>query len=369
MEPHRYGRGAGARDELVVLSRPLTGSEPEPHAGEGAARRAGADEPGVGGAGRLLELDLDLGEHPECLVLGVEQVLHAQEQADAFDPSLTPVRELARRMPDASESKLRGHLGRFGLGQEKADVKVASLSGGERAKLLFACITRDAPHVLLLDEPTNHLDIDSRQALIGAINAYRGAVILVTHDLHLVAACAERLWIVRDGGCHPFEGDLQDYRAEVLMSRRAEKKRGRATRPYPATRALLGDAIRAGADAVIGHHPHVVREIAFVEGRPIVFSLGNLLMRMVTGKPWTEYGMLARLRFDKAGSTAIDICPLRISGLEPVALTGDKRRLAFFHAKFSQLLHVGGMTSPGTRARLASFGPDGCAAVEATSTP
>jgi poly-gamma-glutamate synthesis protein (capsule biosynthesis protein) len=141
------------------------------------------------------------------------------------------------------------------------------------------------------------------------------------------------------------------------------------TRPYPATRALLGDAIRAGADAVIGHHPHVVREIAFVEGRPIVFSLGNLLMRMVTGKPWTEYGMLARLRFDKAGSTAIDICPLRIFGLEPVALTGDKRRLAFFHAKFSQLLHVGGMTSPGTRARLASFGPDGCAAVEATSTP
>lgn len=173
----------------------------------------------------------------------------AQEQADAFDPSLTPVRELARRMPDASETKLRGHLGRFGLGQEKADVKVASLSGGERAKLLFACITRDAPHVLLLDEPTNHLDIDSRQALIGAINAYRGAVILVTHDLHLVAACAERLWIVRDGGCHPFEGDLQDYRAEVLMSRRAEKKRGRATRPSNGDTASRRETRRAGASA------------------------------------------------------------------------------------------------------------------------
>lgn len=140
------------------------------------------------------------------------------------------------------------------------------------------------------------------------------------------------------------------------------------TMPYPATRALLADAIRAGADAVIGHHPHVVREIAFVDGKPILFSLGNLLMRMVTGKPWTEYGMLARLRFDRTGGTALSVCPLRIFGLEPIPLTGDARRLAFFRAKLSHLLSRGATTSPSTSGKLAPFQPDGCMAVEETKT-
>ncbi len=140
------------------------------------------------------------------------------------------------------------------------------------------------------------------------------------------------------------------------------------TMPYPATRALLADAIRAGADAVVAHHPHVVREIAFVDGKPILFSLGNLLMRMVTGKPWTEYGMLARLRFDRAGGTALSVCPLRIFGLEPIPLTGDARRLAFFRAKLRRLLAHGAMTSPHTSATLAPFQPDGCMAVEVTKT-
>ena len=209
---------------------------------------------GENGNGKTTLLRLLMGELPAMSgSVGKSSKLRigyfAQEQADAFDLARSPVQELGLRMRDASQTKLRGHLGRYGLGQEKADVKVASLSGGEKAKLLFACITWDAPHILLLDEPTNHLDIDSRQALIGAINAYQGAVILVTHDLHLVAACAERLWVVRDGGCQPFDGDLQDYRTEILASRRAERKRGRAARPSNGDAASRREARRAGASA------------------------------------------------------------------------------------------------------------------------
>ena len=173
----------------------------------------------------------------------------AQEQADAFDPDRTAREELALRMPDVLETKLRSHLGRFGFTQDRANVKVGSLSGGEKAKLLFACITRHAPHVLLLDEPTNHLDIDSRQALVGAISAYEGAVILVTHDLHLVELCADRLWVARDGTCQPFEGDIADYRKVILEGRRAARRRVLDDRSDNGGRQDRRKARRASASA------------------------------------------------------------------------------------------------------------------------
>lgn len=173
----------------------------------------------------------------------------AQEQADAFDPDRTAREELALRMPDVLETKLRSHLGRFGFTQDRANVKVGSLSGGEKAKLLFACITRHAPHVLLLDEPTNHLDIDSRQALVGAISAYEGAVILVTHDLHLVELCADRLWVARDGTCQPFEGDIADYRKLILEGRRAARRRVLDDRSDNGGRQDRRKARRASASA------------------------------------------------------------------------------------------------------------------------
>lgn len=172
-----------------------------------------------------------------------------QEQADAFDLERTPAQELTSRMQDATETKVRAHLGSFGLGQEKADVKIGSLSGGEKAKLLFACITREAPHILMLDEPTNHLDIDSRDALITAINAYQGAVILVTHDLHLVELCAETLWVARNGGCRVFDGDIAEYRKDVLEARRADRRRQKAEKSNVDERGARRDARRAGASA------------------------------------------------------------------------------------------------------------------------
>lgn len=173
----------------------------------------------------------------------------AQEQADAFDPERTARQEMALRLPDATETKIRSHIGRFGFTQERADVKVRSLSGGEKAKLLFACITRHAPHVLLLDEPTNHLDIDSRQALVGAISAFQGAVILVTHDLHLVELCADRLWVARDGTCQPFDGDITEYRSAVMEMRRSDRRRDRAERPAVDDKQNRRDARRASASA------------------------------------------------------------------------------------------------------------------------
>jgi ATP-binding cassette, subfamily F, member 3 len=114
---------------------------------------------------------------------------------------------------------VRGHLGRFGFSGEAADTAVLELSGGEKARLLLGLATFAGPHLVILDEPTNHLDIDSRAALIAAINAYPGAVILVSHDRYLLDACAERLWLVAGGVVAPFEGDLDDYRREVLAGR------------------------------------------------------------------------------------------------------------------------------------------------------
>ena len=154
----------------------------------------------------------------------------AQQQTRSFDPNRTAREEVGLLLPGESETRLRSRLGRFGISQERADIATSSLSGGELARLLFCCVTRDAPHVLLLDEPTNHLDMDSRQALVDAMNAYLGAVVLVTHDLHLVELCADRLWVARDGTCRPFDGDIRDYRNSVLEARRAERRRNRGRR-------------------------------------------------------------------------------------------------------------------------------------------
>ncbi|MCK6451094.1 MAG: ATP-binding cassette domain-containing protein [Alphaproteobacteria bacterium] len=174
-----------------------------------------------------------------------------QEQAQAFSADRTAYHHLAELMPDRPEVKLRAHLGRFGFAQDRADRRVGELSGGERARLLFALITRDAPHLLLLDEPTNHLDIEARDALVTALNAYDGAVVLVSHDPRLVAATADRLWLVADGTCRPFDGDLDDYRRHVTGERRAAERNGaqRPDAPAKPRAANRRDDRRAAAEA------------------------------------------------------------------------------------------------------------------------
>jgi ATP-binding cassette subfamily F protein 3 len=140
----------------------------------------------------------------------------AQHQLDELDPDATPYGHVRALMPDAPEAKVRARAGAIGFPAATADTPVRNLSGGEKARLLLGLATFTGPHLLLLDEPTNHLDIDSRAALVEAINAYRGAVILVSHDRYLIDACADRLWLVAGGRVEPFDGDLADYQRLVL---------------------------------------------------------------------------------------------------------------------------------------------------------
>ncbi len=156
----------------------------------------------------------------------------AQHQAEALDLAETPLDALTRLLPGTSETDVRKRLGGFGFSAARATTRIGDLSGGQKARLLLALMSLDRPHVLLLDEPTNHLDVDSRQALVRAIQNFEGAVILVSHDPDLVAACADALWLVRDGQVRPFDGDLDDYR-NLLLGRQPEPARPRAAAPKP----------------------------------------------------------------------------------------------------------------------------------------
>jgi ATP-binding cassette subfamily F protein 3 len=148
----------------------------------------------------------------------------AQHQEDELVPDETPVAHMARALPRATPKVLRGQLARFGLDADRADTPVEHLSGGEKARLLLALATREAPQLLILDEPTNHLDIDAREALVRALADFSGAVLLITHDPHLVELVADRLWLVGDGTVRPYDGDLDDYRALLVERARPPAK-------------------------------------------------------------------------------------------------------------------------------------------------
>ena len=147
----------------------------------------------------------------------------AQHQTEELDITRTPYQLMLDVMKDKPEPKVRAALGKFGFDRHKADTRVGELSGGEKARLLFCLMSFDAPHIMLLDEPTNHLDIDAREALMQALNNYNGAVILVSHDPHLVECVADRLWLVADGKCEPYEDDLDGYRNLIVRQRRRER--------------------------------------------------------------------------------------------------------------------------------------------------
>ncbi|MDP2331888.1 MAG: ABC-F family ATP-binding cassette domain-containing protein [Reyranella sp.] len=170
----------------------------------------------------------------------------SQDQEEGLDYEATPFDHMNRALgPGAGEAKVRAQLGRFGFSRDRANLKVGVLSGGEKTRLLLALATRNAPHMLLLDEPTNHLDMDARASLVDAINDFEGAVVLVSHDTHLVKMVADTLWLVAGGTVKPFDGDIDEYQAKLLKERGAKPAK-RDERPADASSKK--DQRRATAD-------------------------------------------------------------------------------------------------------------------------
>jgi ATP-binding cassette, subfamily F, member 3 len=170
-------------------------------------------------AGRLEPMAGDIRRGPKLRV-----GYFAQHQEAELTVRETPIDHMQRALPRAAPAQVRAQLARFGLDADRAGTRVDSLSGGEKARLLLALATREAPHLLILDEPTNHLDIDAREALVRALADFSGAVLLITHDPHLVELVADRLWLVADGTVVPFDGDLDDYRALLVERARPAPK-------------------------------------------------------------------------------------------------------------------------------------------------
>ncbi len=163
----------------------------------------------------------------------------AQHQVDELMIDETPLQHMISARPGVMQSKLRAQLAGFGLGPDQADTAVGRLSGGQKARLSLLLATLDAPHLLILDEPTNHLDIESREALVEALTRYNGAVILVSHDMHLLSMVADRLWLVSNGTVVPYEDDLEAYRKMLLTVEKPVSKNARpkeAPKPKRASR-------------------------------------------------------------------------------------------------------------------------------------
>ena len=169
----------------------------------------------------------------------------AQHQLDEINPAQSAYQLLRELMTDQSEARVRARAGALGFPGQKADTPARDLSGGEKARLLLGLATFHQPHLLILDEPTNHLDVDAREALVQAINEYSGAVILISHDKHLLETSVDRLWLVANGTVKPYDGDVDDYRRLVLeaagLARRAGKDDKASRDPKADRRKVTAD--------------------------------------------------------------------------------------------------------------------------------
>ena len=173
---------------------------------------------------KLLAGKLDLLEGQVHKAAKLRVGYFAQHQVDELHIHDTPLDHIRRMRPTETPARLRARLAGFGIGPQQAETTVENLSGGQKARLSLMLATVDAPHMLILDEPTNHLDIESREALVEALTAYTGAIILVSHDMHLLSLVADRLWLVKGGTVTPYDGDLESYRSMLLKTPDQVKK-------------------------------------------------------------------------------------------------------------------------------------------------
>lgn len=190
---------------------------------------------------------------------GLKVSIFAQHQLDDLRPDENAIEHVRRLMPDAPEAKVRSRVARFGLPTEKMMTPAKDLSGGEKARLLMGLSAFDGPNLFILDEPTNHLDIDSREALVMALNDFPGAVILISHDRHLIEATADRLWLVKDGVVKPYDGDMDDYRTEVTGVSSNSKEKREADKANKAEKRREAAARRQAAEPL-------AKEIKATEG-------------------------------------------------------------------------------------------------------
>jgi ATP-binding cassette subfamily F protein 3 len=176
---------------------------------------------------------------------GLKVAIFAQHQLDDLRPDENAYEHVRRLMPEAPESKVRARVAQFGLATEKMNTVAKDLSGGEKARLLMGLAAFDGPNLFILDEPTNHLDIDSREALVHALNEFPGAVIVISHDRHLLEATVDRLWLVKEGTVNPYDGDLDDYKTLVTGVSANSRERREAEKASKADRRREAAARRA----------------------------------------------------------------------------------------------------------------------------
>ncbi len=213
---------------------------------------------------------------------GLKVSIFAQHQMDDLRPEENAYEHVRRLMPDAPEAKVRARVARFGLATEKMNTAAKDLSGGEKARLLMGLAAFEGPNLFILDEPTNHLDIDSREALIHALNDFPGAVILVSHDRHLLEATVDRLWLVKDGQVEPFDGDLDDYKtivtgqpADRREKREAEKASKADRRREAAQRRAALEPLAKQIKATEGLMDRLRKRIEGIEGEladPVLYE-------------------------------------------------------------------------------------------------
>ncbi|RYG75480.1 ABC-F family ATP-binding cassette domain-containing protein, partial [bacterium] len=182
-----------------------------------------------------------------------------QYQVEELSSDGTPLDHMTRAMEGASPGAVRAQLGRFGFSGHRATARIATLSGGERARLALALITRDAPHLLILDEPTNHLDVDAREALVQALNAFDGAVILISHDRHMVELTADRLVLVDGGMAKEYPGSIEDYIDFVLGRNQPRENGGAKSKKDKRASAKDREAVRLARSSVTASEKAVAR--------------------------------------------------------------------------------------------------------------